>query len=124
MAFSIRNKRLFPVVLLLALPLSLPAQNRIPEKDHNSFFRMDINAIPDRIVLRGEKQQDANVHNAGWYREDSKFVLTVNAKEPLKEEWKIVSLHLVPSTDRLSLSLLSWKQKGWFEIRDFRFVEE
>lgn len=87
MAFSIRNKRIFPVVLLLALPLSLPAQNRIPEKDRDSFFRMDINAIPDRIVLRGEKQQDANVHNAGWYREDSKFVLTVNAKEPLKEEW-------------------------------------
>ena len=97
MAFSIRNKRIFPVVLLLALPLSLPAQNRIPEKDRNSFFRMDINAIPDRIFLRGEKQQDANVHNAGWYREDSKFVLTVNAKEPLKEEWTEYSTTFVPN---------------------------
>ena len=95
MVFSIRNKILLP--LLFFLPFLLPAQNRIPEKDRDSYFRMDINAIPDRIVLRGEKQQDAHVYNASWYREDSKFVLTVNAKEPLKEEWTEYSVTFVPN---------------------------
>ena len=84
MVFSIRSKILF---LLTVIPVFAGAQNKIPEKDTNSYLRMDINAIPDRIVLRGQKQTDAHIYNAGWYREDSRFVLTMTAREPLNQEW-------------------------------------
>ncbi|MEI3038112.1 MAG: hypothetical protein V8T90_03495 [Victivallales bacterium] len=94
MEFSIRNKLFF---LLAVIPAFAGAQNKIPEKDTNSYLRMDINAIPGRIVLRGQKQTDAHIYNAGWYREDSPFVLTMAAKEPLKQEWTEYSVTFVPN---------------------------
>lgn len=94
MVFSIRNNLV--LLILLSAP-ALWAQNKIPEKDKSSYFRLDINAIPDRIVLHGQKQIDANVRNAGWYRENSKFVLTADGKEPLQQEWTEYSVTFVPN---------------------------
>ena len=41
----------------------------------------------------------------------------------LKPEWRTVSMDVVlrPGT---FISLLNWKQKGWFEIRDFKLAEQ
>ncbi len=94
MAFSIRNK-IFLLFLFSASVLS--AQNKIPEKDRNSYFRMVINAIPDSIVLKPQKQADAGIHNSGWHRENSKFVLVVDGREPLKDEWTEYTVTFVPN---------------------------
>ncbi|MBS1369602.1 MAG: hypothetical protein HPZ91_06555 [Lentisphaeria bacterium] len=42
----------------------------------------------------------------------------------LGEEWKSVSVRVVPAADKLSVSLLNWKQRGWFEVRKFALTEE
>ena len=84
MAYSIRNNLIAAALCCAAL---LGAQNKIPEKDNRSYFRLDINAIPNRIVLKGLPQKESNVHNSSWYREDARFAITAAGKEPLREEW-------------------------------------
>ena len=39
-------------------------------------------------------------------------------------EWKTIFMEVIPGAEQLSISLLIWKQKGWFEIRDFRLTEQ
>ena len=94
MASSIRNKLTIAILCCAAL---LGAQNKIPEKDTRSYFRIDINAIPDRIVLKGLPQKESNVHNSSWYRDDARFVITAAGKEPLREEWTEYSVTFVPN---------------------------
>ena len=43
---------------------------------------------------------------------------------PLNAEWRNFSLEVVPRSDRLSVALVNWRQKGWFEIRNFKLSEE
>ena len=94
MAYSIRNNLIAAALCCAAL---LGAQNKIPEKDNRSYFRLDINAIPNRLVLKGLPQKESNVHNSSWYREDARFAITAAGKEPLREEWTEYSVTFVPN---------------------------
>ena len=108
-------------VSLFSIPSGATLRVETPSADRYATISTASLAVKRNRKFRLQFQARGNVRLTG-YSTGQKRQDFMNM--PLKEEWKTVSLHLVPSTDRLSLSLLSWKQKGWFEIRDFRFFEE
>lgn len=42
----------------------------------------------------------------------------------LGEEWKNISITIVPQADSLALAFLNWNQKGYFEIRNLTLTEK
>lgn len=65
----------------------LCAQVKTPQKDRNSYLRLEINGVPDKIVLKAQATPHASTGNAGWYGPEKPYVLVVNMKNPLTEKW-------------------------------------
>ena len=79
-----------PVFLLLASFFAggfLSAQIKVPQKEKNSYLRFEINGVPDRIVSKTQPNPNASSGYAGWYGPDKYFVLTVNMKSALTDDW-------------------------------------
>ena len=68
-----------------------------------------------------EFQARGNVELIGYFRDPGRRDFL---KTTLHPEWRNFSLEVVPRAQHISINLLNWKQKGWFEIRNFKFSEE
>ena len=85
---------LFPLIFSAFV---LAAQSKVPLKDHNSYLRIEINGVPDRIVSKAEKSPDYSSHYASWYGDKKNFVLVLNFKAPLTQKWTDVVFTFVPN---------------------------
>ena len=87
-------------IFLLPLFISsfiLAAPSKVPLKDRNSYLRIEINGVPDRIVSKAEKSRDYTTHYASWYGDKKDFVLVLNFKAPLTQKWTDAVFTFVPN---------------------------
>lgn len=89
--------RIFSALPLFFCALILDAQSKVPLRERDSFLRVEINGVPDRIVSRAEKSSEYTQHYAAWFGEKKNFVLVLNFKKPLTQKWSDAVFTFVPN---------------------------
>lgn len=75
----------------------LSAQVKVPQKEKDSYLRFEINGVPDKIISKFQPNPNASSGYAGWYGPDKYYVLTVNMKEPLTDQWTDFTFTFTPN---------------------------
>lgn len=114
--------RLLLFIPLLFCSLILQAQSKVPLKETNSYLRVEINGVPDRIVSKAEKSPDYSIHYASWYGDKKNYVLVLNFKAPLTQKWTDVVFTFVPNRSGRIWLRIGGRWSKFYEERNWLVI--
>lgn len=106
---------------LFSIPDNGTLRAECADADHYATLATFPLPVKKEGKYRLEFQARGNVNLTGYFRDPERRDFL---KTTLHPEWRNFSLEVIPRADHLSIALLNWKQKGWLEIRNFKFSEE